>query len=76
MPSNLRMKKKYHCITAHLPRGPLKSRETFFGAVLYILTEQAAVALGPDGMRAPQPPLSEAPGPALQEFDEAQQTTR
>lgn len=76
MPSNLRKKKKYHCITAHLPHCPLKSRETFFGAVLYILTEQAAAALGPDGMGAPQPALSEAPGPALQEFDEAQQPGR
>lgn len=33
MPSNLRKKKKYHCITAHLPHCPLKSRETFFGVV-------------------------------------------
>jgi len=80
MPSSLRSKKKKikknHCITAHLPHGPFKSRETLFGAVLYSLTEQAAAARGPAGAGAPQPALSEAPGPALQEFDEAQQPTR
>lgn len=61
---------------AYLPHGPLKSQETFFGAMLCILTQQAAAALGPDDMGALQPALSNAPGPALQEFDEAQQSTR
>lgn len=71
MPSNLR-KKKYHCIAAHLPHCPLESQEKVSGAVLYILTEQAAEAQAPNGMGAPQP----APGPALQEFNEAQRSTR
>lgn len=30
----------HHCLTAYLAHGPLKLRETFFGAVLYVLSRQ------------------------------------
>lgn len=72
IPSNLRKKNKYdHTITTL----PLKIMRNSFCCAVYILTEQAAAALVPDGSsRAPQPACSEAPRAALCEFGEAQQS--